>query len=277
MTNLHNFYTDIFNTIDETTSSTPNTSTSSPPNDVTNDNTPTTISSSHTNNVTDVTDGNVPTPISTSPNDDANSENNKITDEYFTSDLPDQTNDTVITQSSISSGFYIGGSSGFVVMVFLTGIVVLVIILFVWKKKRSVGKESIVDEVTNVTETRVHNKVTSLSDEKISTTKNEAYGQYKGRNINQQGTAVNTLTQCNVELHDMELYYSEVTCEQEVPDNGTYMDFNQAYGKFHGSKNKVIVTSENEAYGQTTGREIGPQNIALQKLAQFNTEDNDYI
>ena len=110
-------------------------------------------------------------------------------------------------------------------------------------------KESIVD-VTNVTETRV----TSLSDEKISMTKNEAYGQ---RNINQQGMAVNTLTQCNVELHDMELYYSEVTCE---PDSGTYMDVNQAYayGKFHGSKNEVIVTSENEAYGQTTGREIDP-------------------
>ena len=184
------------------------------------------------------------------------------------SDLPHQTSDTVLAQSSISSGFYIGGSTGFVVMVFLTGIVVLVIILFIQKKKRSMMKESIVN-VTNVTETRV----TSLSDEKISTTKNEAYGQYKGRNINQQGTAMNTLSQCNVELHDMELYYSEVTCEQEVPDAGTYMDFNQAYGKLHGSKNEVIVTSENEAYGQTTGREIDP-------LAQFNTEDtldNDYI
>ena len=273
-------YTDIFFYADENTSSTLNTSTSCPPNDVTH-NISTTISSSHTNNVTDVTDGNVPTTISSSltnnvtdgnvpttisssPND-ANSNINKITDEYFTSDLPDQTSDTVITQSSISSGFYIGGSSGLVVMVFLTGIVVLVIILFIQKKKRSVRKESIINEVTNVTET----KVTNLSDENISTTKNEAYGHFKGRSI---GMAVNTLTQCNVESHDLELY-SEVTCEQEVPDTGTYMDVNQAYGKLHDSKNEVIVTSENEAYGQTSGREINP-------LAQFNTEDildNDYI
>ena len=202
-----------------------------------------------------------------------NDTNNNI----FMCDFLDQTNDTVFTQSSISSGFYIGGSSGLVVIVFLTGIVVLVIILFVQKKKQPVKKEGINSDVT---EAGVQNEFTSLSNEKISMTKNETYSQHKGRNINQQGTAVNTLTQCNVELHDMELYYSEVTCEQEVPDTGTYMDVNQAYGKFHDSKNEVIVTSENEAYGQTTGREIDSQNIAMKKPAQFNTEDTleyDYI
>ena len=188
--------------------------------------------------------------------------------------LPDQRNDTVVTQSSTLLGFYIGGSSGLVAVAFLIGIVVLVIILFVQKKKQTVRKNTINSEHTDVTETRVQNKV---SDETISMTKNETYGQYKER---KQGTAMNTLTQCNVELHDMELYYSEVTCGQEVPDTGTYMDFNQAYGKLHDSKNEVIVTSENEAYGQTTGREIDPQNIAMKRLAQFNTEDtldNDYI
>ena len=59
-----------------------------------------------------------------------------------------------------------------------------------------------------------------------------------------------------------------------------YMDVNQAYGKFHGSNNEAIVTPENEAYGQTTGRDIVIQNIAMKRLAQFNTEDmldNDYI
>ena len=51
------------------------------------------------------------------------------------------------------------------------------------------------------------------------------------------------------------------------------MDVNQAYWKFHGSKNEVIETSENETYGQTTGREIGP----LDQFKTENTLDNDYI
>ena len=118
------------------------------------------------------------------PNTSSLNDNNNI----FMCDFLDQTNDTVFTQSSISSGFYIGGSSGLVVIVFLTGIVVLVIILSVQKRKQSVKKEGINSDVT---EAGAQNEFTSLSNEKISTTKNETYSQYKRRNINQQEMTVN--------------------------------------------------------------------------------------
>ena len=168
------------------------------------------------------------------------------TNHQTTPDGPDATTNQT-TPERQNSGLIVVGIMGAVIFVSVVlSLRVVLVIVAIWRKKH---KNQVItyDEETDQhgainrkTET-VFTEVNGLSDEIISTEKNKAHGQYKD-------SQEITLTLSSVEeLQDC--VYSEITNEQRVSVE-MHVDV-IAYGKLDNSKDTEIITTENEAYGQT--------------------------